>query len=225
MIQDIYTRFRGGCMMLMREEQDNAIFMGTAFLVHPEGYVLTAAHLLSNYRENLYVTPRDYGNAFAPMQTDAVTPLPAEVRQVDADRDLALLHIPVTTEITMPDHVIGVPETLNPGAAVGCLGYPFGFYHVYNLVVNQGIVSAKVVAGNGTDLILIDTPMLDGMRGGPLVSVYDGRVIGVLSGRFSPEEAMGLPFDDTTTYRRIYAYAISIEYAADLMEAEGLEVV
>ena len=225
MIQDIHTRYRGGCMMLMRQEHDSALFMGTAFLVHPKGYLLTAAHLLHDFREKLYVAARDYGDDFAPMQTDTVVPLPAEVRQIDHDHDLALLRITDGTEVTMPDHVIGVPSALAPGAVVSCLGFPFGFYHVYNLVVNQGIVSAKMQSPNGTGLILIDTPMLDGMRGGPLVSVHDGRVVGVLSGRFSPEEVMGLPQDETTPHRRTFAYAISIEYAAALMEAEGLEVV
>jgi serine protease Do len=225
MMQDLYARYRGGCMMLMRQEGGTALFMGTAFLIHPKGYLLTAAHLLHDFRENLYVAPRDYGKAFAPMTSSTVVPLPCEVRQIDIDHDIALLYLPEANEVSMTGHVMGVPEAVSPGSAIACLGYPFGFYHVYNFVINQGIVSAKMRSRNDTHLLLIDTPMLDGMRGGPLISAGDGRVIGVLSGRFSPEEAMGLPHDETTAYRRIYAYAISIEYATPLMEAEGLEIV
>ncbi|MFN2165301.1 MAG: serine protease, partial [Anaerolineae bacterium] len=65
MLQNASRNFRGACMMLMREGEDQLSFLGTAFLVHPSGYLLTAAHLVSN-TQGLRIVPTAFSDDFIP---------------------------------------------------------------------------------------------------------------------------------------------------------------
>lgn len=222
MLQDIYARFRGGCMMLLRKEGDAVLFLGTAFLVHPDGYLLTAGHSVQG-RDNVMVAPRDFGSEFAPMWSETVAPYQATVCQVDAGHDLALLKFQRDFEIVFPDHMMGVPETVSPGSSVALLGYPFGFQHVFNQFIEQSVVSTKLVTNAGTNLLLFDGVVNLGMRGAPLVTMADGRVIGVVNGRFDPAQAGDSETEPAEQPH--FSFAVSIEYAAAMLEAEGLEII
>lgn len=224
MLKGVYEQYRGACMLLLRQENEAVVFMGTAFMVHPEGYMLTAAHLLNDMRE-VMVAPRNFEDEFAPPWSETVTPMAATVCAMDKEHDVALLRFKDVHELSMPDHVIGVPEEIPMGSQVACLGYPFGHYKVFNQFIQGGIVTSKMRSRNDTNLFLFDTPLNDGLRGGPLVNVYDGRIIGVAGGWFQPEDAMGLPLDETSAARRIFGYAMSTEYGTRLLEAEGVEAV
>jgi serine protease Do len=224
MLKDVYARYAGGTMMLLRREGEEVAFLGTAFLVHPEGYLITVAHILYSH-EDLMVAPRDFGLEFGPMLSETVAPYRAEVVQVDKDHDLALLRFHRDFEIVMPDHVVGVPDLTPPGARTGLLGYPFGFHHIYNLCIQPAVVSAKVLSGNETRLFLVDAVAHEGARGGPLVSIDDGRVIGVVGGRLDPAEVVPSGERAQEPGYASMSFAISIEYAARLLEAAGLEVV
>lgn len=210
-------------MMLFRTEGDAVVFLGTAFLVHSEGYLLTAAHLIGG-GEGLVVACFEQGMDFLPITHETLTPLRAEVAQEDEARDLALLKFQREVEIAMPDHLIGRPDEIAPGAPVAVVGYPFGFYHVYSQCIIGANLSNKMLSRRENNLLLFDAAINDGMRGAPLVSVDDGRVIGVVNDRFNPAEAMSAPQDATPPVNH-FSYAVSIEYAAALLEAEGLEVV
>lgn len=222
MLQDVYARYGGGCMMLLRQEGDSVVFLGTAFLVHPDGYLLTVAQGVQNVG-GLMVAPRDFRAQFAPMVTDTVSPFPATVCQVDEEHDLALLKFQQDVDIALPDHILGVPETTCPGSGVGLLGYSFGFNHMYNLLVKQSIICAKVQTLQGANLLLFDGVVNLGMRGAPLVTLADNRVIGVVHGRFDPVRA-GIS-DAPPDERPYFSYAVSIEYAEPLLAAEGRVVI
>lgn len=79
-------------------------------------------------------------------------------------------------------------------------------------------------SNNGTRLFLFDSRVHEGSTGGPLVNLEDSRVIGIVSGRFDPLEASPAVTEDQGM-RTSFSYAVSIEYAVPLMEAEGLDVV
>jgi serine protease Do len=223
MLQDVHLSFRGGTMMLFAESGGEVTFMGSAFLVHSDGYLLTCAHIL--YRdEGLMLLPPETPEVFQPMRTKTVSPLPARIVSVDKEHDVALLKFEEPLDITVPDHVIGVPEAVPVGSSVATLGYSFGFHHVYNQMIQQAVVSSKILSRNDTRLLLIDSMVHDGTRGGPLVSIRDGRVIGVISGIFEPSEAAPGSLETKSVVTNI-SYAVSIDYAVDLMEAEGVEVI
>nr|NIW44255.1 serine protease [Gammaproteobacteria bacterium] len=63
MLQNIYSRFRGASLMLLQKEQDTVTFVGTAVLVHPAGYLLTASHILYSHK-NLMVAPSEVSEEF-----------------------------------------------------------------------------------------------------------------------------------------------------------------
>jgi serine protease Do len=64
----------------------------------------------------------------------------------------------------------------------------------------------------------------DGDRGGPLVHVADGHIIGLVSGRFEPAEVVrgSMDWDRAPPHDTNMSYAVAIDYGLDLMRAEGL---
>jgi len=225
MLQDIYFQYKNACMMLFRREGEEVTYRGSAFLVHPEGYLLTAAHLITGKLE-LMAVPLEESADFVEVHTETVTPIGLEIRQIDRERDLALLKFTEEIDITMPDHVMGIPEEVPIGNSVACLGFPFGFYGIYNQLIKQAVVCSKIISKNGTRIFLFDTMVHDGNRGGPLVNIYDGRIIGVVGGRFEPQELMPEHLKRTEApIKTDVSYAVSVTHAADLIEKEGLTVV
>ncbi|MFW5488917.1 MAG: S1 family peptidase [Desulfovibrio sp.] len=223
MFQDVNTRYKNACMSLYKmDEKEQLIFLGTAFLVNPAGYLLTVAHALTR-QDNLLVVPIPANDDFLPVSSSSFRAIPVRVAQIDLERDIALLAIEEDVEINMPDHVIGMPETTERGSSVACLGYAFGFHCIYSQVLQQAVLSAKILSANDTRLLLFDSRIHPGSCGGPLINVEDMRVIGVLSGQFDSLEAS--PTDSERSMPTSFSYAVSIEYGAQLMEKEGLEII
>jgi len=224
MLQDIYFQYKNACMMLFRREGDEVTYRGSAFLVHPEGYLLTAAHLITGKYE-LMAVPVEETDGFTEVHTETVAPIRLEIRQIDRERDLALLKFTEEIDITMPDHILGLPEEVPIGNSVACLGFPFGFYGIYNQLIKQAVICSKIISGNETRIFLFDAMVHDGNRGGPLINLYDGRIIGVVGGRFEPQELMPKHLKRVEApIRTDISYAVSVDHAAALLKQEGLTV-
>jgi serine protease Do len=222
MLQDVSHKFRAGCMMLARIQGESITFLGSAFLVHASGYLLTAAHLTAK-EEGLVVVPTAQDNAFSPMTLDRVAAMEVKVCQRDNEHDVALLRINQDMQIGVPDDFLGKTDNVKPGASVMALGYSFGHQQVHSLLGYNAIVSVKLLSRNGTDLILYDSAFHEGDRGGPLVHVADGHIIGIICDRFEPADiavqtgkAEKLEPRETNV-----SYAVAIEYGLRLMEKEG----
>jgi len=225
MLQDIYFQYKNACMMLLRREGEEVTFRGTAFLVHPEGYLLTAAHLITG-KLDLMVVPVEESTGFTSVYAETVAPINVEIRQIDRQRDLALLKFSEEIEISMPDHVMGTPDEVPVGNSVACLGFPFGYYSIHNQLIKQAVIGSKILSGNETRIFLFDTMVHDGNRGGPLINIYDGRIIGVVGGRFEPQELMPKHLKRTETpIKTDVSYAVSVEHATELMEKEDLTII
>ncbi len=223
MLQTVCQKFGGGCMMVMRQDGDAVGFLGSAFLVHESGYLLTVAHILPS-EGRLMVAPGDAGNDFTPVSQERVTPIPVRVVRRDADRDVALLKMERELDIRLPDHFLGSSDSLLVGSSVMAMGFAFGHQTLHTLVAMNAVVSAKVLSHNRSKLLLFDSMMHDGDRGGPLVSVAEGLVVGIVNGRFDPQEAAKEYTDGSRTVatNTNMSYAIAIEYGTALMEEEGL---
>ena len=221
-------KFTGGCMMLMRQSECGAAFLGSCFLVHEEGYMLTTSHIFGDNHEDLCVVP------YAPETTDFQTisrehvrSIPVEVISVDKDRDIALLAIDVDADITMPDFLLGNAESIKLGAPLISLGYPFGFQNMHHLTAVSSVVSSKLTSPFGNNHILFDTRVHAGDVGGPLISINEDRIVGIVCGRYCPM-ADGSSIASYTREQALdtdLSYAISIEYGIKLMEDEGLDVI
>lgn len=226
MLQDVSQKFAGGCMMLVRKKESSVVFLGTAFLMHDDGYLLTAAHLIEEDPEGLMVVPTSNPDDFMPISLDRVSAMSVSVAAADTVHNVALLEIDRNLRIRTPDHLGGTTENLIIGTSLLSLGFPFGHDEMHNLVAQSAILSSKVCSRNGKRLLLFDTMVFDGVAGGPLVNADDGRVIGVVIGRFSPVEDGGdfARGSRPSGYHTQISYAVSIEYGLALMEKKGLEV-
>jgi serine protease Do len=210
-------------MMLMRQQQERLSFLGSAFLVHRQGYLLTAAHLVTD-RQGLMIVPSSFSDDYLPMTFDRVAAMPVSVVRSDNDSDVALLRFEQDISIAVPDDFLGASENVRPGASVMSLGYSFGHEQLHTIMNLSGVVAGKIRSPNNTRLILFDKMVHDGDRGGPLVHAGDSHIIGIVSGRFEPSEVVrgSQEWDRTPPRDTSVSFAVAIEYGLELMAAEGL---
>jgi len=151
--------------------------LGSGFIISPDGYVLTNAHVIESADE---ITVR---------LTDKRE---FKARVVGADRrtDIALIKIDASG---LPTVRMGDPGRLRVGEWVVAIGSPFGFDNT----VTAGIVSAKgrsLPQENFVPFIQTDVAINPGNSGGPLFNMR-GEVVGVNSQIYSRTGGfMGLSF-------------------------------
>jgi serine protease Do len=143
--------------------------LGSGFVIDPEGYVVTNAHVVDGADE-IRVVLQDQ------------TELAATVVGADERTDLALLR--VEPDEPLPALEWGDSDGALVGDWVVAIGNPFGL----GGTVTAGIVSARardIQAGPYDEFIQTDASINRGNSGGPLFDV-SGRVVGVNTAIFSP---------------------------------------
>lgn len=138
--------------------------LGSGFLVHPSGYLVTNAHVVE-------------GAATVQVRLASGRRLTGRVVGRDGRVDLALVKVePGGTPL--PVLPLGDSDRLEVGELVLALGHPFGLEQTVSL----GIVSRKgaplLAAAPGFDFVQTDAAVNPGNSGGPLVDMA-GRVVGV----------------------------------------------
>ena len=137
--------------------------LGSGFLVHPDGYLVTNAHVVE-------------GTSTVQVRLASGRRLSGQVIGRDARVDLAL--VKVESAELLPVLPLGDWEQLRVGEFVLALGHPFGLEQTVSL----GIVSRRgaplLAATPGFDFIQTDAAVNPGNSGGPLVNMA-GQVIGV----------------------------------------------
>lgn len=225
MFKNISQKFTGSCFLLVRKKEESVIFLGTTFVIHEEGYLLTASHLLEeNYEDLMPVRPNN-PEEFTPLSMDEVSAIPLQVVKIDPVNNTAVLKFAREISIETPDHLMGAVDTILLGNSVLGLGFPFGHDEMHNLAVQSSIISSKISLRKSTKLFLIDATLHEGMAGGPLVNFEDGRVIGILAGRFFPDEEGGdFVRGNHPDFETSFSYAVSIEYGKKMLEEIGLQL-
>jgi serine protease Do len=151
--------------------------LGSGFVISPDGYILTCAHVVENAKE-IVVKFNDRREFVAKL--------------IGSDRrsDVALLKINAKN---LPAATIGDPEKLKVGDWVLAIGSPFGF----ESSATAGIVSAKgrnLPRENYVPFIQTDVAINPGNSGGPLFNLK-GEVVGINSQIYSRTGGfMGLSF-------------------------------
>lgn len=146
-------------------DRGNAI--GSGFIIEPNGYILTNAHVVRGASE-ITVGLSDRRE------------LRAELIGADARTDVALLKVEATG---LPVVKIGNSDELKVGQWVLAIGRPFGFEHT----ATQGIVSglSRSLPDDGyVPFIQTDVAVNPGNSGGPLFDL-DGNVVGINSQIYS----------------------------------------
>lgn len=220
MFDAVTHKFASGCMMLARRRGDAVDFLGSSFVVAKQGYLLTAAHLVAD-DSSLVVVPNEDASGFSPMTSPTVAAMPVHVAARDTEHDVALLKIDQPIEIGVPDDFLGLAAGVRPGASVMALGYAFGHHQVHTVMSFGASVAAKIRSRNDTALILYSSAFHEGDRGGPLVHLEDGHIVGIVSGRFEPARlAPGTPEDERLPATETnVSYAVAIEYGLALLAA------
>ena len=144
-----------------------ATALGSGFIVHPDGYVVTNNHVVDRARQ-IKVELADGRK------------LDADLISADPGADLAILK--VSADKPLPALELGDSSDLMIGEPVIAVGNPLGYSHS----VSTGSVSAIhrdiSISPNDraqlTDLIQTDAAINPGNSGGPLLNAY-GQVIGM----------------------------------------------
>ncbi len=149
----------------MRPRSYRTHSVGSGFVIHGDGYVVTNAHVIERATE-IRVTFADG------------TELPAEEVARDRANDLAVLKVEAPSPL--PHLKLGRSDDLMPGETVIAIGNPLGLQHT----ITTGIISAlnrELRFGRDlayTGLIQTDAPINPGNSGGPLLNVL-GELIGI----------------------------------------------
>ena len=198
-------------------------FLSSGFICGPKGHVLTCAHAI-DMEKPLFIIPPTHINTFTPIQNRKFHPIPAELVQWDPINDVALIKIKGMADIQAPPPSIMLqPEhDLKVGTSVAYFGYPFVQRGLQLMKVSNTIVSAKSLNHNQTRQIVLDSTVNDGNSGGPLFNVETGRIIGIISGRYSPSgtEALGWVSGMPLGQDSNISFATGISYAITLLNEE-----
>ena len=167
---------------------------GTGVIVHSDGYVLTAHHVIANARRVVVVTPGEVRT-------------PAIVVSTDPEHDLALLK---AETIGLSEALIAHAGTVRLDQEVVAVGFPFGLREVS---VTRGRIAA--VRTKGVQRVFqVDAAINPGNSGGPLYNA-DGEVIGILTTKFSHPSGI-VPEG--------MAFAVPVSYATPLLaNIEGFD--
>lgn len=151
---------------------------GSGVLVHPQGLVLTAAHVLHG--------PRARVRLMDGQELEGV------MLAVERDLDLAAISVDLSDARSME---VGSSDHLRPGDWVFALGHPWGV---------RGGATAGVVIGVGSDLpeapreprgvewLATSLHLRPGHSGGPLVDSR-GRLVGVNTRMSGPDVGLSVP--------------------------------
>jgi serine protease Do len=161
---DDLSQFFHRFQMPSPEHMPPAHGIGSGFIITPDGYVLTNAHVVADASEvTVKLTDR--------------REFRAKVIGVDKRSDVALIKIPASG---LPTVRFGDPARIRPGQWAIAIGSPFGFENS----VTAGVVSAvgrPLPDDSGTSFVTFiqtDAAVNPGNSGGPLFNI-DGQVIGI----------------------------------------------
>ena len=157
------------------QEQEVDRGIGSGFIMSPDGYVLTNAHVVDGADE-VHVTLTDKRE------------FKAKVIGVDKESDIALLKIDGSN---LPHLVMGDSDKIRAGEWAIAIGSPFNLDNT----VTAGIISSKARdIGDYLKLIQTDVAVNPGNSGGPLLNMR-GEVVGINSQIFSESGGyMGISF-------------------------------
>jgi serine protease Do len=166
---------RGRRQAPQQQEEEVPRGVGSGFIISPDGYVLTNAHVVEGADE-VYVTLTDKRE------------YKAKIIGVDKRTDVAVVKIEGSN---LPRLTFGDSNKLRVGEWVIAIGSPFGLDNT----VTAGIISAKARdTGDYLPLIQTDVAVNPGNSGGPLINMR-GEVIGINSQIYSRSGGyMGISF-------------------------------
>lgn len=167
----------------------SALNIGTGFVFHSSGYILTNEHVVANAER---IMLRAYGKK---------DPVIAEVLGRDRRHDIAILRANISTP--SPILRLGHSKDVRVGEWVLAIGSPLGLDHT----VTVGIVSAKnrplqIGDRDYPNLIQTDAAINRGNSGGPLINLR-GEVIGMNTAVSQSSQGIGFAISADVLRKRV----------------------
>jgi formylglycine-generating enzyme required for sulfatase activity len=160
---------------------------GSGVIVHQDGYILTAHHVVSNARRIVIVTPGEFR-------------APAVLVSTDQEHDLALLKVDM---VGLSEAPLGYAGSVRLDEDVIAVGFQFGLKEI---TVTRGHVAA--VRTRGIQRVFqVDAAVNPGNSGGAVFN-RRGQVIGILTTKFTHPSGI-VPEG--------MAFAVPISYATPLL--------
>lgn len=160
---------------------------GSGVIVHHDGYVLTAHHVIANAKRITIVTPGEFR-------------APAILVSVDAEHDLALLKVET---VGLSEAPLGYAGAVKLDQEVIAVGYQFGLRET---TITRGHVAA--VRTRGVQRVFqVDAAVNPGNSGGAVFN-RQGEVVGILTTKFTHPSGI-VPEG--------MAFAVPISYATPLL--------
>ena len=160
---------------------------GSGSIWHPDGLIITNAHVVSAPRRRPSRGPSNPGLRVT--MPDGQTH-PARLLAQDPENDLAALSVDARDLTPIP---LGESRNLQPGQWVTAMGHPWGV---------PGAATGGAVIGWGSDLpetrsqdrewIAVGLSLRPGHSGGPLVE-SEGRLVGICTMMAGPEVGLAVP--------------------------------
>jgi serine protease Do len=144
---------------------------GSGFIVNDQGCAVTNAHVIQGETRISAILYQNVPGGFARRRIEDV-----EILAINSFFDLALLRLPLPSDLKPSHVVLGNDDDVNAGEGVFAVGNPFGLERS----VSQGIVSNRSRNIEGQLYLQTDTAINPGNSGGPLFN-QRGEVIGVTS--------------------------------------------
>lgn len=171
--------------------------LGSGFIIHPDGYILTAAHVIASSRKikvSLFKEGDSKGEEYD-----------AEV--IGKSRDAGVSILKIKPAHPLPVLPLGDSSTIEIGDPVVAVGNPYGFSHT----VTSGIVSfigrklpESGSRGKNVAFIQIDAPINPGSSGGPLLNLF-GEVVGINTAMAAQAQGIGFAVPVNTAKEAIPA--------------------
>ncbi len=177
---------------------------GTCFVVHPNGLLLTAYHVVSEAK-----------SIRAHFENGMVTT--AKVQTFAASNDLAILRIDRRTPHFLP---LAPSGSVRVGDQVFTMGYPVAEILGQEPKFTDGSISALSGVGGEASLLQISVPVQPGNSGGPLVNER-GEVVGILTSTAAVRTFLAV----TGTLPQNVNWAVKTEYARLLFDVPTVKSV
>lgn len=155
--------------------------LGSGFIIHPDGYAITNAHVIQGETKIKATVYEQNGNQFKRLVIDDV-----EIVAVNDHMDLALIKLKHPDGKAFPTVYLQPSDDLEAGQDVFAIGSPLGLERT----LSRGVVATTNRTFEGQTFIQTTAQINPGNSGGPLFNLK-GEVIGVTNMKIPFGEGMG----------------------------------